>query len=102
MAATETIITPRTAEVVTHASFETEGYQQAIISAAGLATTEEVDIFVMTPGGYAIWAGDGGAAVTLTAAKQAVVVPGGPRYAVLKDVTAGSVGVYVTRCGQGQ
>jgi hypothetical protein len=90
------LIAPVTAEVVApnYVTFETNGYDTVTLVAAGLAGAEEVDIFVSDGTGWATY-GDGSAAITLTATLPAVSLPAGPRYAVLKDATAGAAGVSV-------
>jgi hypothetical protein len=93
---TITVSAPTADAIAAQVSIETANYDSVTVSAPGLATTEEVDIFTGTPGGWAIYAGAGGAAVKLTASLQAVTLPGGPRYGFLKDSTAGAVGIYAS------
>jgi hypothetical protein len=86
-----TIAAPATAARVApnYGRIDTAPYDTVVLSAPGLATTEEVDIYVQVPGGYALWG-------VLTATAQAKEVPVGPTYALLKDATAGSVGLYAS------
>lgn len=72
-----------------YALIDTAPYDSAVLSAAGLAGGEEVDIYVKTPGGYALWG-------VLTATAQAKEVPCGPTYAALKDATVAAVAVYAS------
>ncbi len=93
--ATLPLIAPATGAVAnTTNAFDSSGYTGITVSAPGLATTEEVDIYTKTPGGYAIF-GVTGTAWKLTATIQSIALPAGPVYAFAKDVTAGSVGVYI-------
>lgn len=98
MSQTVQLIAPTADAVTTAVECPTNGYTLVIISAAGLASSEEVDIFVRTAGGDAIYAGTGTDAFVLTATAQARVLPAGPLYTVKKDATSGSVGVYCTYC----
>ena len=93
--ATLTMIVPGTGAVAnTTNAFDSTGYTNVVVSCPGLATSEEVDIYTKTPGGYAIF-GVTGTAWKLTATIQSIALPAGPVYAFAKDVTAGSVGVYI-------
>lgn len=95
MSAVTTVIAPTTASAAnTTNAIETDGYSHVVVSAPGLATTETVNIYTKTPGGYAIF-GITGTAYKLTATIQAIELPAGPMYAFAKDATAGAVGVYV-------
>lgn len=86
---TITLAAPATAARVAsnYVRIDTAPYDSVVLSAPGLATTEEVDIFVQSPGGYALWG-------VLTATAQVKQIPHGPTYALLKDATAGAVGLY--------
>lgn len=63
------------------------------LSCYGLATTEEVDIFVRHNGAWERYKTAAGANIVLTATikRVAVVIPG--RYSVLKDASAGAAAV---------
>ena len=90
-----TVIAPATGAVAnTTNEVNSAGYDAVTVSCPGLATTEEVDIYVKTAGGYAIF-GVVGTAWKLTATIQAISLPAGPVYAFAKDATAGAAGVYV-------
>lgn len=101
MGATVTIINPTTAAVATKQAIDARAYDRIIISAPGLATTEEVDIVI---GGGAAWGTfampDGTTSAKLTATNQSIELPGA-YYGVTKDATAGSVGVEAKLIGRG-
>jgi len=102
MAATITVIKPATGSKANTTNYvETDGHDYVVVSAPGLATTEEVDIYTVTPGGYALFGLTSGV-FKLTASIQSIELPAGPRYAFAKDATAGSVGVFVTLGSKGQ
>lgn len=66
------------------------------ISADLLAGAEEVDIFVKSGATYVIALDVSGNVAKLTATEPSAALPGGSQYAVKKDATAGSCGVYAT------
>jgi hypothetical protein len=88
---TLTLAAPATAARVSpnHVRIDTAPYDTVVLSAPGLAASEEVDVFVQSPGGFALWG-------VLTATAQAKEVPAGPTYALLKDATTASVGLYAS------
>jgi hypothetical protein len=97
MAAQLTVIAPQTAAVTTKAPFETNGYDRVFVSANLLAGAEEIDLF-MDAGGT--WVAVPDVAMTGTAKLTATItgleLAAGPRYAAIKDATAGACGVFVT------
>lgn len=100
--ATEIVIAPVTAAAAnTTNTLRTDGYESVVVSAPGLATTEEVDIYVKTAGGYALF-GITGTVYKLTASIQAIALPAGPVYAFAKDSTAAAVGLYADLQSKGQ
>lgn len=98
--ATVTLIKPVTAAVVSHVKFSTDSYQDVILSASGLATTEEVDIFIAAGSGWVLAVDKQGAVAKLTATKPSIELPAGPIYGILKDATASAAGVSVTLNGK--
>jgi hypothetical protein len=90
-----------TAAVTAKQPFETNGYSGVIVSADNLATTEEVDIFVNVGGTWKTLVDASGTAVKLTATITFQNLQPGPCYAVVKDATAGSCGVFVDYLTEG-
>lgn len=101
MGATVTVINPTTSAVSAKQVIDARTCDRVLISAPGLAGSEEVDLF---HGGGAAWATftlpDGATPAKLTATNQSLELPGG-YYGITKDATAGSVGVDVTLIGAG-
>lgn len=94
-----TLISPTTSAVTTKAKFQvTRDNLPVTISAPGLATTEECDIYYSQDGGTT-WSllYDDGSAVVLTATKTAISVYAPILLGVVKDATASAVGVYVDK-----
>lgn len=89
----QTIISPTAAAVTTEADLSTKYYENVVVAADALATTEEVDIFIKVNGEYVIYA-SGGTAIKLTATQPSATLPGGPIYGFLKDATADACGVF--------
>lgn len=101
MGATITLINPTTAAVVTEVPVDARAYDRILIAAPGLATTEEVDIKIGGGAAYAPFTmPDGTTSAKLTATNASLELPGA-MYGILKDATAGSVGVNVTLIGAG-
>jgi hypothetical protein len=92
-----TIIAPTTAAVTAKQAFETNGYDRVFVSWSLGAGAEEADLF-MDVGGS--WVAVPDVAMTGTAKLTATItgleLAAGPRYAVVKDATAGACGIYVT------
>lgn len=100
MGATVTLIKPTTAAVSDKQPLDARAQDRVVISAAGLATTETVQIFI---GGGATWGVhslDGTNPTKLTATRQSIELPG-DIYGIVKDATAGAVGVTATLIGEG-
>ena len=95
---THQVISPITGSAAnTTNSFDTNPFLTVVVSAPGLAGAEEVDIYVKSAGGYALF-GSVSAVFKLTATIQSIELPAGPTYAFVKDATVGAVGVYLN-CG---
>jgi hypothetical protein len=92
-----TVIAPTADAVTAKQAFETNGYDRVFVSANLLAGAEEVDLF-MDVGGTWVVVPDAAmtGAAKLTATITGLELAAGPRYAVVKDATAGACGVYVT------
>lgn len=90
-----TVITPRTAAVVTQVDFPSDWYEQVVVVATGLAGAEEVDIYIKIGSTYVVAYDQAGAAYKLTATRTSIPLPGGPIYGFLKDATAGAAGVFM-------
>ncbi len=94
------LITARTAAVAAHSidtefgigSHMTAGMGGAL-SCYGLATTEEVDIFVWHDGDWVGFLTEAGAAIVLTATIKRITITAPGRYSVLKDISAGAAQV---------
>ena len=101
MGATTTIINPTTSAVATVQWIDARAYDRVVLSAPGLATTEEVDVVL---GGGSVAAAftrpDGTTSAKMTATNASIELPGG-MYGITKDATAASVGVYATLIGAG-
>lgn len=101
MGATTTIINPTTAAVATVQWIDARAYDLVVLSAPGLATTEEADVVL---GGGSVAAAftmpDGTTSAKMTATNASIELPGG-MYGITKDATAASVGVYATLIGEG-
>lgn len=95
VAQTDTIIAPQTGAVATQVPRETINYAYVVIGADNLATTETVPLWILIGNTYKRVTDSTGANVALTSTVSAVVLDGGPVYAVTKDATAGSCGVYL-------
>lgn len=92
-----TIIAPTTTGISAKTPFETGDSPSATITADGLGGTETCTVWI-DASGTGTWKAlsfTDSTAVTLTVARPAVTVQGGPRYAVTKDATAANCGVYV-------
>lgn len=102
MASNQTIIAPTTGAVVhgETTAFETSIYPGVMLKADVLAGAEEVDIYVAANTTWVLAVVDG-AVAKLTATAPSIVLPGGPRYAVAKDATAGACGVYIDHLTRG-
>jgi hypothetical protein len=93
---TYVLISPRTAAVTApnYGKFNSSWYQHVVLASDQLAGAEEVDIFIEIDGNYIVASDWNGDVAKLTATAPSVTLPGGPVYAVLKDATAASAGVY--------
>jgi hypothetical protein len=87
-----TLLKPTTS--ATSADFNSAAYQQIVVSADALASSEKVAVKVIA-GNTAVVYGEGGSAVSLTATLPAAKLPGGPVYRFAKDATTGACGIYV-------
>ena len=93
--ATQTLIVPTTAAVASQAQVQSMDTASIFISADNLAGAEECDIFYRAANTWVVVADRAtGKALTRTAGIPVVRLAGGPLYGVLKDLTAGSCGVY--------
>lgn len=93
--ATITLLNPQTAASAGESSLiiPTDSYDNVVVFATGLATTETVGIFI-TGGAAEIPYSVAGAAVALTATQPMQVLPLGPTYRFAKSATAAAAGVY--------
>jgi hypothetical protein len=93
----ETIIAPTTTGIATKTPFETGDSPSVTVSADGLGGAETCTLFIDSngTGTYKALSFSDSTAVTLTVARPAVTLQGGPRYAVTKDATSANCGVYV-------
>ena len=96
-----TVIAPTTSAIAyNNASglskpFSTTAYERVVVGADNLATTEEVDIYIVFPTGVKAATNVSGTAQKLTASIPALALEAGPTYICSKDATAGACGVYV-------
>ena len=96
--ATKQLLAPKTAAESTGVTWNSKysKLDSFVVSAPGLATTEEVDIeFLAGPGTYITY-DVSGTPVTLTATQPHATLPAGPRYRFKKDATAAAVGISVS------
>ncbi len=75
--------------------FDTTAYSHVSVSADNLATTEEVDIFIVSPTGVKAATNVSGTAQKLTASIPGLALEPGFTYICSKDATASACGVYV-------
>ena len=100
MGATTTVIASTTAAVATVQAVDARAYDRIILSAPGLATTEEVLILLGGGASYATMTmPDGTTAAKLTAANASLELPAA-MYGVTKSATVASVAVMATLIGR--
>jgi hypothetical protein len=93
--ATQTLITPQTAAVVSQAQVQSMQTSSIFLSADNLGAGEECDIYYRAGNTWVVVADPAtGNAVKLTAGVPAIRLAGGPLYGVIKDATVGLCGVY--------
>lgn len=91
----ETLIRPQTGAVTTSALLDTSKMQSCVLHADGLATTEEVTVFILGGQTEVVYPGTATPA-RLTATAAAITLPCGPTYGIRKTATAGACGVYAS------
>lgn len=93
---TYTLLAPTTAAVIApdYGLFNSAWFSHIVLAADTLAGAEEVDIYVLVNGKYLVAVDTDNEVAKLTATAPVITLPGGPKYAVLKDATAGACGVH--------
>ena len=93
--ATNPVVRPQTAAVVTQLPVQSEKYPYIFLSADNLAGAEEVDIYYKSGETWVVVSDPAtGSPVKLTVAIPVQILRGGALYGILKDLTAGACGVY--------
>lgn len=92
-----TLIAATTAGIATKTPFESGDSPSVTVSADGLGGAETCTIWYDANGNgsYKALSFTDSTAVTLTVARPVITLQGGPRYAVTKDATSASCGVYI-------
>lgn len=93
MSTTTAVIAATTAAVSNQTPYDAGPHSEVSFLAYGLAGAETITPYVATSGGWVQLYDSSGTAITMTATKPQLVLPGGPRYGFTKSATAGAAGL---------